>query len=215
VASSPPEERVDPAKAPDAKAAVTAGTRGGTRRRAAPLAILFAAGLAYGATRYGVVAFGAHDDHATEMSALAAGGEPINRWVTVRGRIAPGSFYRSGELRAFRLLDGGSLILVTNARQHPSLNESSEESFTGVLSEPGLGGDKSDEVSLHGEALHVRGIFGGYCKAAGCVEPIKVLLVGEVPKSRIGAWFAMLALSAIALSLVAWVLKQRRKKGAD
>ncbi len=191
---------------------VPAGAQSSARGKTALLALMFAGGLGYGASRCGVVALGAHDDHPTEMSALTAGEEPINRWVSVRGRVAPGSFFKSSQLMAFRLLDGGSLILITDTQQHPTLSEGSEEAFTGVLSQPGLGSDQSDEVSLHGQTMKMKGIFGGYCnKVGGCIDPIKVMLVGEEPKSRIWAWFGMIALSAIALLLAGVALKPRRK----
>ena len=100
MASLPPEERVDSAQPWETSPAVPAGTHSAARGKTAVLAILFAGGLGYGASRCGVVALGAHDDHPTEMSALTAAAEPINRWVTVRGRMAPGSLFKSGDLMA-------------------------------------------------------------------------------------------------------------------
>ena len=212
--------------------------------------LLFAGAIAFGASRCGLVALGAHDDHPTPMSASQAAGQPLNRWVTVTGRVDGNTLYKSSHLGAdavaFRIKDGGSLILVTDTNQHPMLTDAalwqpgflarvtqgendaptalspatlgfltSDQTFTGIISEPGLGMDQSDEVSVHDHSMKIKGTFSGYCaKVRGCPATPIVLLIGESPRSRLSSWAGMIALGLLSLFLLAAAVSVFRRKRA-
>src|SRR5262249_2785890 len=80
---------------------------------------------------------------------------------------------------------------------------SNPHELTGTISEPGLGLDGSDDVSVHGHKMRIKGIVRGYCgKVGGCPHDPKVLLVGETPRSRFWSWVGMLGMGLVALLIL-------------
>jgi hypothetical protein len=84
-----------------------------------------------------------------------------------------------------------------------------EQTFTGVITEPGSGMNKEDHVELDGERFKVTGLIGSYCgHVGGCPAGVKVLLVGETPRGRLGMLAATAGLVLLTLAFFAIAFKR-------
>jgi hypothetical protein len=84
-----------------------------------------------------------------------------------------------------------------------------DQTFTGVITEPGSGMNEEGYVELDGDKLKVTGLVGSYCShVASCPAHPKVLLVGAQPRGRWSTLAASFALGLLALLFLAVALKR-------
>jgi hypothetical protein len=85
--------------------------------------------------------------------------------------------------------------------------------FAGVITEPGAGFSRSNEVTVPGTKVNISGVFG-YCTGRQCPSP-KVVLVGERPAGRLVAGLETFGLALVALVALYLGITVLRAKAID